>query len=464
MTNAVVPIYSRSSERLGLLVVEDDEATRQLCTAVGAEARMRTMAVRSAEEALEHLETDFVDIVLTDLSLPSMGGLELLSRIKKLYPHICVVVAARYGVLDTAVAATRMGASAYLSKPFRIEELRSSLSRAAETVGRNSKCRPYPEGSLVRPAVRKLIGTSEKMQSVLRMIEKVGRRDCSVLILGESGTGKELVARAIHDTSCRRNAPFVPVDCSALTPTLVASELFGFVKGAFTGATQSRVGLLEAANGGTLFLDEIGDMPVELQTRLLRALQEREIRPVGATETRPFDVRIIAATNRDLDAGMRAGSFREDLYFRINVVRITLPPLRERKTDIPELVDSILEKHANAESPKFRVSPDAMQQLLAHDWPGNVRELENAIGRALAFTSGSDIRTANLPSSLQSTFVTKLPPLNEILPLKELERRAILSALREASYDKTKASKILGIGKTTLYRKLREYKFLQSES
>jgi transcriptional regulator with PAS, ATPase and Fis domain len=295
------------------------------------------------------------------------------------------------------------------------------------------------------------------MQRVYKMIEKVSLHEYPVLILGESGTGKELVARSIHFLGERKNRPFTPVDCSALVPTLIESELFGYVKGAFTGAVQAKQGLLEAAQGGTLFLDEIGDLPVDLQAKLLRVLQEREVKPVGSTERRRIDVRIIAATNRDLEAAIRNGSFRQDLYFRLNVVQIKLPPLRERKSDIALLVTSFLEKFTDPQGPARSISEDAMRQLVAYDWPGNVRELENAIERAVALGSGPIVHVGDLPSSLHYPSSERVQEKDELLPLEELERRAILRTLRETGGDKLAAARMLGIGKTTLYRKLKQY-------
>jgi transcriptional regulator with PAS, ATPase and Fis domain len=265
------------------------------------------------------------------------------------------------------------------------------------------------------------------------------------------------VAKSVHFSGPRKDRPFVPVDCSSLVPTLIESELFGYVKGAFTGALHGKQGLLEAANGGTLFLDEIGDMPVDLQAKLLRALQEREVKPVGATERRRIDVRIIAATNRDLDSAIKAGEFRQDLYFRLNVVQLKLPALRERKSDIPLLVTSFLEKFSVSQQTSRDISEDAMRQLIAYDWPGNVRELENAIERAVALGSGPIVHVADLPSNLQYPTTERLPERNELVPLEELERRAILRTLRETAGDKLQAARILGIGKTTLYRKLKQY-------
>ena len=296
------------------------------------------------------------------------------------------------------------------------------------------------------------------------MIEEVSQHEYPVLILGESGTGKELVARSIHFSGSRKDRPFVPVDCSALVPTLIESELFGYVKGAFTGAVQAKQGLLEAAQGGTLFIDEIGDMPVDLQAKLLRALQEREVKPVGSTERRHINVRIIAATNRDLETAVRNGSFRQDLYFRLNVVQVKLPPLRERKRDIQLLVISFLEKFSDPYGPTRTISDHAMRRLVAYDWPGNVRELENAIERALALGSGPIVHVGDLPSNLQYPTSERMPDKDELLPLEELERRAILRTLRETGGDKLAAARMLGIGKTTLCRKLKQYHMEHAET
>jgi len=306
-------------------------------------------------------------------------------------------------------------------------------------------------------ASRGLIGRSTAMQQLYELIGKVGQSTSPVLLLGETGTGKELVARAIHFTGSRREKALVPVDCSALTPTLVESELFGYVKGAFTGAEHSKRGLLQTANEGTIFLDEIGELPMFLQVKLLRALQEKEIKPVGSTERIPINVRVIAATNRDLEAGVRAGTFRQDLYFRLNVIQIRLPALRERKVDIPLLVAHFLEKFSDPLQPVRAISDDALRRLMAYDWPGNVRELENAIECALALSSDSVLTADDLASAPDRASAPNAPDSNELVPLEELERRAIMNVLRETGGDKLAAARLLGIGKTTLYRKLKEY-------
>ena len=440
-----------------ILVVDDEDATRRLCCDVATEAGYKASAVPTTEAALEILDEEPVDIVLTDLRVPQLGGIELLKRIREHYAETAVIVLTQYGTIDTAVEATRLGAADYVTKPFRIDDLRSKLKRLVRSLEMDNENRVLREQLRTRRDFGGLIGFSQKMQRVYKLIEKVSKHNYPVLVLGESGTGKELVARSIHYMGSRQNKPFVPVDCSALTPTLIESELFGYVKGAFTGAVQNKQGLLEAADSGSLFLDEIGDLPIDLQAKLLRALQEREIKPVGSTERVTISARVIAATNRDLEGAVRSGSFRQDLFFRLNVVQIKLPPLRERKTDIPLLVNAFLEKFTQTGTRIHTISSDAMARLIAYDWPGNVRELENAIERAVALSSGPILQIADLPSNLQFGSSDRFPEKDEMMPLEELERRAILRALRESGGDKLAAARLLGIGKTTLYRKLKQY-------
>jgi two-component system response regulator HydG len=440
-----------------VLIVDDENTTRTLCRDVVAESGLRTRLASTTEQALEIMDQFPVDIVITDLKVPEMGGLELLKRVREAYQRTAVIVLTQYGTIESAVEATRMGAADYVTKPFHIPELRTKLDRVVRSLELDQENRLLREQLRTRPGFGGLIGLSPKMQRVYRLIEKVGQHIYPVLILGESGTGKELVARSIHFSGPRKAKPIVPVDCSALVPTLIESELFGYVKGAFTGANHNRQGLMEVANGGTLFLDEIGDLPIDLQAKILRALQEKEIRPVGSTDRVPITVRVIAATNRDLDAAVRQGNFRQDLYFRLNVVQIKLPPLRDRKGDIPLLVNSFLEKFSGPDSEPRRVSEDAMARLMAYDWPGNVRELENAVERAIALGSGPILHVGDLPTNLQHSNGERLLHGDELLPLEELERRAILRALREAGGDKLAAARLLGIGKTTLYRKLKQY-------
>ena len=440
-----------------ILIVDDEDATRELCRDIASEMGLEVHTASTTNEALELLEQSPVDIVVTDLKVPQMGGLELLKRISANQPNTSVMVLTQYGTIETAVTATRLGARDYVTKPFHVEELRAKIERLIQSVELDHENRVLREQLRTRPGFGGLIGVSAKMQRLYKMIEKVSQHNYPVLILGESGTGKELVARSIHFLGARQNKPFVPVDCSGLVATLIESELFGYVKGAFTGAQHGRAGLLETGNGGTVFLDEIGDLPVDLQAKLLRALQEREIRPVGSTERVRIDVRIIAATNRDLESAIRNGGFRQDLYFRLNVVQLKLPPLRERKSDIPLLVNAFLEKFSDAQRPIRTISEDAMRRLIAYDWPGNVRELENAVERAVALGSGPILHMGDLPSNLQQDAGDKSLDSDEMTTLEEMERRAILRALRETNGDKLAAARLLGIGKTTLYRKLKQY-------
>jgi len=448
---------------MNILIVDDEMSIRETCATVSEQCGMKAIAVATADEALQVLEHSAIDILLTDLKLQQSSGVDLLKQVHDLHPEVAAVVLTQYGTIESAMEVTRMGAVDYVTKPFRIEELRSRLERVARAVELQQENRLLREQLRTRPGFGGLIGVSMKMQRVYKMIEKVSQHEYPVLVLGESGTGKELVARSIHFLGPRKDRPFAPVDCSALVPTLIESELFGYVKGAFTGAMQAKQGLLEAAQGGTLFLDEIGDMPVDLQAKLLRALQEREVKPVGSTERRRINVRIIAATNRDLENAIRTGAFRQDLYFRLNVVQVKLPPLRDRKSDIPILVTAFLEKFSDPQGPVRTISEDAMRRLIAYDWPGNVRELENAIERAVALGSGPILAVADLPSNLQYPTTERPPEKDEILPLEELERRAILRTLRETGGDKLSTARMLGIGKTTLYRKLKQYNMEQAE-
>jgi DNA-binding NtrC family response regulator len=441
-----------------ILIVDDEDSTRNLCCDVINDSGLRTRMASTTEQALEILDQWPVEILITDLRVPQLGGLELLKRVRRDFPQTAVLVLTQYGTIESAVEATRLGAADYITKPFHIPELRSKIDRMIRMIDVDQENRILRETLRTRPGFGGLIGTSPRMRKVYSVIEKVSQHAYPVLILGESGTGKELVARSVHFSGVRRNRPFIPVDCSSLVPTLIEAELFGYVKGAFTGAMHAKQGLMEIADNGTLFLDEIGDMPIDMQAKLQRALQEKEVRPVGSTERVPLQARIIAATNRDLEAAVRQGTFRQDLFFRLNVVQIKIPPLRERKTDIQPLVNSFLEKFSDPNGNVRTISEDGMALLMSYDWPGNVRELENAIERAVALGSGPILHAGDLPTSLQYRTNEQLPQNEELLPLEELERRAILRALREAGDDKLAAARILGIGKTTLYRKLKQYK------
>jgi DNA-binding NtrC family response regulator len=457
MKEAKVETLASRSTTFSILIVDDEVATRNLCRDVAANAGLQVYVAPTTEEALEILDQYPVDIVVTDLQVPQLGGLELLKRTRANNAEIAIMVLTQYGTIATAIEATRLGATDYVTKPFHVDELRAKLDRLTHSIEVDQENRLMREELRSRPGFGGLIGMSPRMQRVYKLIQKVAQHTYPVLILGESGTGKELVARSIHYSGPRKNKSFAPVDCSSLVPTLIESELFGYVKGAFTGAQHTKQGLFEAAGEGTLFLDEIGDLPIDLQAKLLRALQEREIKPIGSNERIGIRARVIAATNRDLESGIRTGGFRQDLYFRLNVVQIKLPPLRERKADIPLLVNTFLEKFSDSARPIHTVSEDAMRRITSYDWPGNIRELENAIERAVALGSGPILHVGDLPSNLQYTASEKHPDGDELVPLEILERRAIFRALQETSGDKLAAARLLGIGKTTLYRKLKQY-------
>ena len=436
---------------------------RGLCRQIVESLGYRPLLADSAAKALALIEQQAVDIVLTDIKMPEMSGIELLEKIKAGNPRVEVVIMTGYASVPSAVQAMKLGASDYVIKPFSSEEMKLVIERLAQTLDLKDENRYLRERLRSRTSLGRLVGQSQPMQQVFKLIHRVSANRSAVLILGESGTGKELVARSIHENGPWRDKPFVPVDCGALVPTLIESELFGYVRGAFTGAVRSKGGLLETANGGTLFLDEVAELPVELQTRLLRAIQEREFKPVGSTRRIPFDARIIAATNRHLETAIQQGQFRKDLYFRLNVVSITLPPLRERKVDIPLLAEQILQRLTQAQGRSrgkvpWTISSEALDCLLGYDWPGNVRELENCLERAITLGSGPLIRTADLPSNLRSPAAAATGLAETVIPLEEMERQAILRALATAGGDKLHAARLLGIGKTTLYRKLRQYR------
>src|ERR1700756_2752840 len=329
-----------------LLVVDDEQSIRRLCMTIGNTLGYVCTEAESAEAALERLESDAPDLILTDLKLPVMSGVELLKQTKRLLPHSETAIMTGHGSIESAVDAMKLGAYDYIEKPFRVEKMRLLLQRMSEKVHLVTENEFLRERVTAEDNLDGIIGSSAHIQDVLRMISRLKDTRTPVLIAGESGTGKELVARAIHFRGSMAQTPFVAVDCGSLVPTLMESEMFGYEKGAFTGAMKSKAGLFQAANGGTIFLDEIGELPLEMQAKLLRVLQEREVRPVGSNESHSVDVRVIAATNRDLEAAYREGTFRKDLYFRLNVVTVHIPPLRERRSDIPVLVHWFLDRHA----------------------------------------------------------------------------------------------------------------------
>src|SRR5437763_3557978 len=382
------------------LIVDDDKNIRRLCMTVGSSLGFICSEAESAEAALNQIELHSPDLILADLLMPKMTGLEFLDQVKRLMPHTEVSIMTGHGSIETAVRAMRMSAYDFITKPFRIEELKLLLGRMEEKVKLVAENQFLRERVTTDTAFNGVSGSSPKIQDVLRMIARLKDTRTPVLITGESGTGKELVARAIHYRGPLAKRPFIAVDCGSLVPTLIESELFGYEKGAFTGALRGKEGLFQAANGGTIFLDEIGELPLEMQAKLLRVLQEKEVRPVGSNERAKVDVRVIAATNRDLEQAYKDATFRKDLFFRLNVVTIHTPSLRERKSDIPSLIQWFLEK--NSPQRLIHVSAQAMKLLLDYDWPGNVRELENCIERAVALGAGDILDVADLPPAIRS--------------------------------------------------------------
>jgi DNA-binding NtrC family response regulator len=441
-----------------VLVVDDDLSSRHLCVEVLETLGYQASSVDSPTPALSILENGEIDIVLSDVHMPGGNGIDLLRTIKANYPGIDVLVMTGFGSIPEAVEAVKLGAYDYVTKPFGLEDFRRRLERLVEKQRLAAENRLLREKLKAERGFAEFVGTSEPMQKVYELILKVADKRHPVLILGESGTGKELVARAIHSYSPVRDKLFVPVDCGALTANLIESELFGHVRGAFTGATQARTGLLAGAGGGTVFLDEIGELPIELQAKLLRALQEREIRPLGSNEAVPLRARILAATNRNLEAEVEKGHFREDLYFRLNVVSIQVPPLRDRKSDIRFLVQGFIERHGGPAEGVTGFSQEALDRMTSYEWPGNVRELENCVQRALALGSGPLLEVKDLPAALldnpKPTFAERDQNTHS---LENLERQAIIDALQSAGGDRLRAARLLGIGKTTIYRKLKEY-------
>ena len=476
--------------KMRLLVVDDDRSIRRLCITVGQSLGFSCLEADSAEGALETLETEAPDLILADLMMPTMSGIDFLENAKKVLPHTEIAIMTGHGSIEAAVRAMRAGAYDFITKPFRLEELRLLLQRMEE------KAKLVAENEFLRERVTNdmelngVVGSSPKIQDVLRMVARLKETRTPVLITGESGTGKELIARAIHSRGAAAKQPFVAVDCGSLVPTLIESELFGYERGAFTGANKAKEGLFQTANGGTIFLDEIGELPLEMQAKLLRVLQEKEVRPVGGTSRVKVDVRVIAATNRDLEAEYKQGTFRKDLFFRLNVVTVHLPSLRERKSDIPSLVHFFLDKYAPGKL--LHVSTDAMKTMLEYDWPGNVRELENCVERAVALGADDVLDVDDLPPVV-TTIVTETPvaaapvrgssvsipsavippsivhPPQPAVPvsesdLEEIERATILRVFEQVKGDKTLAGKILGISRATLYRKLKRYGIGDSRS
>ena len=441
-----------------VLIVEDEDLMRELLARILAGENYRIQQASSGEEALKFLQEHPVDLILTDLKLKGMTGLQLLSEARALDPEIVVIIMTAYASVETAVEAMRKGAYDYITKPFINDEIRVMLRRALNERHLSQENRHLKRELRERYRFENIIGNSEAMQRVYRLIEKVASISSNVLIVGETGTGKELVARAIHYNSERAERPFIAVNCGALTESLLESELFGHIKGAFTGAITNREGFFRKADKGTLFLDELSEVSPGLQVKLLRAIQEREVIPVGGREPLKFDVRFIAATNRKLEEEVRKGTFREDLFYRINVIAIQLPPLRQRQGDIPLLVHHFLLKYAERlGKASMKMSREAMHVLVNYGWPGNVRELENIMERTVALCESDTIAPADLPEKLTQVKIAIRDLDDYQMTLEALEEQHIKRVLQRVEGDKVKAAQILGINLSTLYRKLARY-------
>ncbi len=451
-------------EKPRVLVAEDEKTQRDLLEGFLKKEGFSVETVANGKEAMERLEKDLFDIVLLDYKMPELDGLETLREIRKSYPDLPVVMMTAYGTVETAVACMKEGALDYLTKPIDLDELLLIFNKVIERLHLIQENRALKAQLQERYTFGNIIYGSRRMEEVMGLVARVAPSQATVLIRGESGTGKELIANAIHFAGPRSQKPLVKVNCSAIPETLLESELFGHEKGAFTGATQRRIGRFEEANGGTLFLDEVGDLSPGTQVKLLRVLQEKEFQRLGSNQTLKTDVRVIAATNQNLEEAIKKGSFREDLYYRLNVITIFLPPLRERKEDIPLLIDYFLKKYSKANQKMISdVSKEARNLLLRYSYPGNVRELENLIERAVVLCRGDIITTQDLPFHLReakSEALWESSKSQKSLPesLEEIERDMIIKALHEHQGVQTRAAESLGISERVLRYKMKKYR------
>lgn len=444
------------------ILIADDEADLRDLLQDDLEANGYETAVAiDGRAALAHLERqqEVIDLLLTDVRMPGLTGDQLLAKMRELRPEAPVIVMTAFGSVEQAVEMVKAGAFQYLTKPFQTDELLRVLEAALDQSASQREQAKVRRQLPAAPA--RIIGASKPMQELFKMISRAARGASTVLITGESGTGKELVARSIHEMSERKGS-FVPVNCAAIPAELIESELFGHTGQAFTGAKQARAGLFEAADGGTIFLDEVGELPLMMQPKLLRVLQESTVRRVGADQEKNINVRVVAATNRDLEAEIQAGRFREDLYWRLNVIHLGIPPLRERPFDIPLLVEHFLNKSAEtAGRPALNVTPEALATLTAYSWPGNARELENAVERAVALAEGAHLTPEDLPQRIRNSGQTSqllMQARTQRMTLSELERAYILETLRLTGGNKSRAAELLGFDRRTLHRKLDEYR------
>jgi two-component system NtrC family response regulator len=446
-----------------ILIIDDDTSLRRVLEYNLHEAGYAVATASSGEEGLHLFAEVKPDLVITDMKMPGMDGMEVLRAIKERSPETLVIIITAFGTVDIAVATMKAGAYDYITKPFNRDELRLTVAKALQFTGLTAENRRLKNALADRSDFRTIVGTSPQMERVFAVVRKVADTEASVLITGESGTGKELVARSIHAGSARRNAPFVAINCAAIPRDLLESELFGHVKGAFTGAVKDKTGKFQMAEGGTLFLDEVGELPVELQPKLLRALQERVIEQVGGTREVKLDVRVVAATNLDMDKALASGTFREDLYYRLAVIPIHLPPLRERRNDIPLLLKYFCTKHGGE---RVICDREALNALTAYGWPGNVRELENTVERLLIMRNGDILHAGDLPDKIRAggttpvttstgTMVINLPA--EGYSLEQLEREVVVEALERNAWNQAAAARFLRIPRHTLIYRMEKY-------
>ncbi|MBI2358742.1 MAG: sigma-54-dependent Fis family transcriptional regulator [Deltaproteobacteria bacterium] len=445
-------------EPFRILVVDDEPAQLELVGGFLKKQGFEVVSAESSEAALEKFRQDSFDLVLTDQRMPKLSGLDFVKAIRAHNPEAAVIMMTAYGSIEDAVAAIKEGAADYLTKPLNLEELLHRIHKAAEHRRLLNENRELREALGARHRIEGIIGESGQMLEVLSLVRRVAPSEATVLIRGEGGTGKERIAKAIHHASPRASGPLVRVNCAALPETLLESELFGHERGAFTGAVAARKGRFEAADGGSLFLDEIGDLPMHLQAKLLRVLQEREFERVGSNRSIQVDVRVLTATHRDLEALLKGGRFREDLYYRLNVVTIVLPSLRERRQDLPLLIDHFLARFAEKNGKKIRgFTPEAREALLRYDYPGNVRELENLIERAVVLTRDEVIGKDDLPLLVQEPQVADSRETNLPATVDAVERQMIREALAQADGVQTRAAELLGISERALRYKLKKY-------
>ncbi|MDX1777391.1 MAG: sigma-54 dependent transcriptional regulator [Thermodesulfobacteriota bacterium] len=449
---------SELQKSINVLVVDDEKIMQESCCRVLEKEGYTVSSADSGEAALEQCDRKSFDLVLLDLKMPGMGGIEALKRLKEMDPEVTILIMTGYPSIETAVRAIKLGAYDYITKPFTPDTLRLAVSRVLERKTLMVENQHLRQQLRSKNETDTIIGESQIMRGIYELVRRTAPTDSTVLITGESGTGKELVARAIHNYSLREEREFVTVDCSSLVETLLESELFGHVKGSFTGAIQAKYGSFELANGGTFFFDEVGNLSLDIQAKLLRVIQEKEIKPVGSEKTIRVDVRILAATNQDLKQAIAKRTFREDLYYRLNVVPIHIPPLRERKEDIPLLVKHFLKKYnKKREIPVVRVEPETLKLLMNYGWPGNVRELENAIERALILEDGDTLLPKSFSWFVEGKRPEKTGVEDKIYNLSELEKQHIKRVLDETRGHRSQTASLLGIDRKTLYQKIKKY-------